>query len=123
MRWGACPERFEGSISHAPRTWDFFEQPVNRVFQHSARPRACRFATLNHLEQAELRNPRPAKMLGGQFRPPFSNPGFLAGQLEQLRHLLRENTLTPHPALEVWIIELAAPNGADAIEHFFFSLG
>ena len=47
---------------------------------------------------------------------------FAAGDLEQRLDLFGKNPFANHPFAEPGIIQLAAANGADAIEHLFLFL-
>jgi hypothetical protein len=50
----ACPERAEGSVSRAPRTWDLFDRPESNGFStpckllHARGDRTCRPRSQEH---------------------------------------------------------------------------
>src|SRR5439155_739774 len=73
-------------------------------------------------EQVELRSSRSVKVFRRQLRPALVDARFFTRQLKQFRHLLGENSFALHSALEVRIVELAAANGANTVENFFFPI-
>ena len=66
-------------------------------------------------KQTELVRPGAAEVLRGQLGPATVDPGLLARQLEQLRHLLREDTFAAHPGAEMGIVQLTAAHSAYAV--------
>src|SRR5512138_2495295 len=52
----------------------------------------------------------------------FRNVALAAGDLENLRDLIREDAFATHSRAEAGIVEFAAADGADAAEHFVFLL-
>src|SRR6266542_704736 len=74
-------------------------------------------------EQLKLPPGGPLKCCDGKIRAGSFDAGLAAGDLEHGFDLFGENPFAGHPRLEAWVVQLAAPNRADAVKHFFFPDG
>src|SRR6266542_3656664 len=62
-----------------------------------------------------------AKSGRGQFQTVAFNARLAAGDGKHRLDLFRKNPFTAHARAEARVVEFAASNGADAVQHFFFS--
>ena len=73
------------------------------------------------LEEGGLGRSRAAEGGGGEIRTSRNDTGLAAGEGEEVGDLLGEDAFAFHPGAEPWVVEPAAANRPDAIEHLVFS--
>src|SRR5487761_2524603 len=95
----------------------------------SSRSRSCRSQTpqavrlpipfrLTVAEQRKLPARRPPERGGGKGRSPAGEARLAAGDPEQGVDLFGQDSFAAHPRAETRVVQPAAPQGAEALEHF-----
>ena len=75
------------------------------------------------LEERGLGGHRAAEGGGGEIRATRDDACLSTGKRVEIGDLLGKDPFTFHPGAEPWVIEPAAANRPDAIEHLVFSRG